>query len=69
MGAHLHFHVADTSATLASEGLPFVFRRVEHLGAYRSRAALLAGESWATSGSNDGARRLAHPAPFAVLQF
>jgi uncharacterized RDD family membrane protein YckC len=69
MGAHLHFHVADTIATLASEGLPFVFRRVEHLGAYRSRAALLAGESWATSGSNDGARRLAHPAPFAVLQF
>jgi hypothetical protein len=70
MGAHLHFHVADTSATLASEGLPFVFRRVEHRGAYRSRAALLAGESWATiSGANGIVRRFAHPNPLAVLQF
>jgi hypothetical protein len=64
MGAHLHFHVADTSATLASEGLPFVFRRVEHRGAYRSLAALLAGESWAaTSGANGNVRRFAHPTP------
>jgi hypothetical protein len=70
MGAHLHFHVADTSATLASEGLPFVFRSVEHRGAYRSRAALLAGESWATiSGANGIVRRFAHPNPLAVLQF
>lgn len=70
IGAHLHFHVADTSSPLASEGLPFVFRSVEHRGAYRSLEALLAGEAWVeTSEANGRVRRSAHPAPLSVLEF
>ena len=69
-GPHLHFHVADANATLAAEGLPFVFRRFEHLGAYRSLAALAAGERWTPSPpAQPRVRRLQHPAPVAVIRF
>ena len=33
-GPHLHFHVADASDELAAEGLPYVFRNFDVVGAY-----------------------------------
>ena len=69
-GPHLHFHVADANATLAAEGLPFVFRRFEHLGAYRSLEALLAGEPWIPApATTPRIRQLQHPAPVGVIDF
>ena len=37
-GPHLHFHVADTSATLAAEGLPYVFTTFDVVGTLDSIA-------------------------------
>jgi murein DD-endopeptidase MepM/ murein hydrolase activator NlpD len=70
IGPHLHFHVADTSATLGAEGVPFVFRDFELLGAFASTDALGAGERWqpaAPSPSNP--RRQERPGPNAVVRF
>ena len=70
IGPHLHFHVADANAALAAEGLPFVIRRFEHLGAYQSLDALRDREPWAPAApGRAGARRLEHPAPVAVRAF
>ena len=46
IGPHLHFHVADANATLAAEGMPFVFRNFTMLGEFASIGALQGGESW-----------------------
>ncbi len=70
IGPHLHFHVADADAALAAEGLPFVIRRFEHLGAYQSLDALRDRESWAPAApGRAGVRRLEHPASVAVVRF
>ena len=70
VGPHLHFHVADANATLAAEGHPFVFRRFQHLGAYRSLEALVAGEPWIPAPAGEsGVRQQQHPAPVSVVQF
>lgn len=39
-GPHLHFHVADASATLAAEGLPFVLSGFEMQGMFASMEAV-----------------------------
>ena len=70
IGPHLHFHVADTNAALAAEGLPFVLRRFEHLGAYESLDALRDSEPWTRAPSGRaGTRHLEHPASIAVVRF
>ena len=45
-GPHLHFHVADRNSLLSAEGLPFVWRRFDQLGAFRSIEALATGDPW-----------------------
>jgi murein DD-endopeptidase len=70
IGPHLHFHVADTNSALAAEGLPFVLRRFEHLGAYPSLDALRDGQPWTRAASGRaGVRRMEHPASVAVVRF
>jgi murein DD-endopeptidase len=70
IGPHLHFHAADANATLAAEGIPFLFERFDHLGAYQSLDAVRAGEPWmpAVPGGS-GVRRREHPASIAVVRF
>ena len=70
VGPHLHFHIADANAALAAEGLPFVIRRFEHLGAYQSLDAVRDRESWAPAApGRAGVRHLEHPASVAVVRF
>jgi len=70
IGPHLHFHVTDANSTLAAEGMPFVFRQLEHLGAYESLDALLAGGPWTPpTVGGAGVRRLEHPESVAVVRF
>lgn len=45
MGPHLHFHVADSNASLDAEGLPFVLEHFDMLGAYDGFDAM-AGVGW-----------------------
>lgn len=69
-GPHLHFHVSDADATLAAEGVPFVFRGFEVLGAYDSIGAALAGSRWNEArGTGNGRRTLEMPGPNTVITF
>lgn len=68
IGPHLHFHVADAGDTLAAEGVPFVLRRFDALGAFPSLDAMLRGEPWTAVGPGS-ARRGQHPGPVAVVAF
>lgn len=45
-GPHLHFHVADASNELAAEGLPYVFRNFDVVGAYDRIDAFETGQRW-----------------------
>jgi hypothetical protein len=69
IGPHLHFHVADANSTLGAEGLPFVFRRFDHLGAFASIDALRKGEKWAPGASGGTARTRERPAANSVVRF
>jgi murein DD-endopeptidase len=70
IGPHLHFHVGDTRSPLAAEGLPFVFERFDHLGAFSSIESLLGGERWiANPEGNVNARTRERPAANAVVHF
>jgi len=69
-GPHLHFHVADTNSTLGAEGLPWVMREFEVLGAYDSIDAAVKGQRWEESEpGTGGARANELPAPNVVVQF
>jgi murein DD-endopeptidase len=68
IGPHLHFHVSDASATLAAEGMPFVFRQFTQVGRFDSLTALTSGAKWLPAGSAD-IRRLERPDPVTVLHF
>lgn len=69
-GPHLHFHVSDANATLAAEGLPYVFRSFDVVGAFDSIAAYGAGERWQpVAGATGGRRNHELPAPNAVVMF
>ena len=46
-GPHLHFHVSDANSALGAEGLPYVFKSFEVLGAFESIQALVSGNAWA----------------------
>ena len=68
IGPHLHFHVADANATLAAEGMPFVFRQFTTLGEFASITALTSGERWVPGELARTAFR-ARPTPNAVISF
>ena len=68
IGPHLHFHVADAGATLAAEGVPFVFRQFAQAGRFASLAALTSGEKWLPA-SAAGTHRAERPDPVAVIHF
>jgi len=67
MGPHLHFHVSDANSPLGAEGLPFVISAFEHLGAFASIDALVAGSTWVSAAQ--GVRRREHPAANSVIRF
>jgi hypothetical protein len=45
-GPHLHFHVSDANSPLGAEGLPYVFKSFDVLGAFESIEALVSGKPW-----------------------
>jgi murein DD-endopeptidase len=68
IGPHLHFHLADAAATLAAEGVPFVFRQFADIGKFASLQALSSAEPWLPSGSAR-THRAQRPDPVSVIQF
>jgi murein DD-endopeptidase len=68
IGPHLHFHVSDASATLAAEGVPFVFRQFTQVGRYASLDAVIKGEQWLPAG-NAVIRHQERPDPVSVIHF
>jgi murein DD-endopeptidase MepM/ murein hydrolase activator NlpD len=70
IGPHLHFHVSDANSPLAAEGLPFVFKRFDQLGAFPSIEALISGERWlAAPDGQVNVRRLERPGANSVIRF
>jgi murein DD-endopeptidase MepM/ murein hydrolase activator NlpD len=70
VGPHLHFHVADANSPLGAEGLPFVFKAFEQLGAFASIQAFADGQAWrANPGGQASTRRLERPAAMSVVRF
>jgi murein DD-endopeptidase len=69
-GPHLHFHVADANATLAAEGLPYVFKRFTVVGAFESIGAYASGQRWKSVAREvGGERKMELPAPNVVVMF
>ena len=69
-GPHLHFHVADASNELAAEGLPYVFRNFDVVGAYDTIDAFETGKRWnPPSPIAAGKRSLELPAANTVVFF
>jgi hypothetical protein len=67
-GPHLHFHVSDANSSLGAEGLPFVFRSFEALGAFESIGALASGK-WVPAAAGASTRRMEMPLQQTVLRF
>lgn len=67
-GAHLHFHVSDANSPLGAEGLPFVFRSFDALGAFESIGALASGK-WVPASAGMTTRRMEMPFQQTVLRF
>jgi Peptidase family M23 len=67
-GPHLHFHVSDANSPLASEGLPFMFRRFEVLGELNPDQAFGNGQPWRASGTRTR-REMEMPAANSVVRF
>jgi hypothetical protein len=69
-GPHLHFHVADARNELAAEGLPYVFRNFEVVGAYDGMEKFTTGERWQPpSLAAAGRRNMELPAANTVVYF
>lgn len=66
-GPHLHFHVSDTNAPLAAEGLPYSLERFVVLGAYTSLGDFSEGKPWKTLVTPAGGKGF--PAPLTVVDF
>jgi murein DD-endopeptidase len=66
-GPHLHFHVADANSLLGAEGVPFVFERFEHLGAFTSIEAPGQGQRYVDA--RPALEQNARPSPNAVVRF
>jgi murein DD-endopeptidase len=56
-GPHLHFHVGDAHNELAAEGLPYVFRNFEVVGAFEGIDSFKSGERWQPPSPAAGGRR------------
>lgn len=70
IGPHLHFHVSDASSPIAAEGLPFVFKRFDQLGAFSSIEALVSGERWLEDGDGrTNVRIRERPGANSVIRF
>jgi murein DD-endopeptidase len=69
-GPHLHFHVGDAQSELASEGVPYVFRNFEVVGAFETIGAFASGEPWKTAPPGSGGMRKGElPAANTVVIF
>jgi len=69
-GPHLHFHLGDAQSELAGEGVPYVFRSFEVVGAFESIGAFASGERWKPAPSGAGALRKGElPAANTVVNF
>jgi murein DD-endopeptidase MepM/ murein hydrolase activator NlpD len=69
-GPHLHFHVGDAQAELASEGVPYVFRGFEVVGAFETIGAFASGGLWKTAPPGAGGIRKGElPAANTVVIF
>lgn len=69
-GPHLHFHIADARSELAAEGLPYVFRNFEVVGAYEAIDAFTTGEHWKLpSPAAAGKRSMELPGANTVIFF
>jgi len=69
-GPHLHFHVADANAALGAEGVPWVLRDFEVVGAFETIQAFSAGGRWRPLPAPvSGTRRMELPAPNVVVTF
>jgi peptidase M23-like protein len=69
-GPHLHFHVADARTELAAEGLPYVFRNFEVIGAYERIDGFETGERWQPpSPAAAGKRSMELPDANTVIMF
>jgi murein DD-endopeptidase len=70
IGPHLHFHVSNAKSTLGAEGLPFVFTRFEHHGAFESIDALIRGDTWrANPDGRPSVREMEYPGANWVVWF
>ncbi|GFE78779.1 peptidase M23 [Steroidobacter agaridevorans] len=68
-GPHLHFHVADAASELSAEGIPYVFRNFEVLGAYEDIEGFTTGERWKSFPAATGKRGMELPAANTVIVF
>lgn len=68
IGPHLHFHVADTNALLAAEGVPFAFDQFTVFGEFASINALTRGEQWQPS-QLARTSKTTRPSPNVVMSF
>jgi Peptidase family M23 len=69
-GPHLHFHVGDAQSELTGEGVPYVFRSFEVVGAFETIGAFASGERWNPAPPGAGALRKGElPAANTVVIF
>ena len=67
---HLHFHISDANSPLGSEGVPYVFKGFEVLGAVESSEMLDRNEQWKPQRDASASRRkLELPLANTVLRF
>ncbi len=67
-GPHLHFHLSDANASLAAEGLPYVFDRFDALGTF-AFPATPGGAPTMVPVSGPAARRRELPGPNTIVRF
>ena len=69
-GPHLHFHVGDARSELAAEGLPYVFRNFEVVGAFEGIDTFKSGQRWQQpSPAAAGRRSMELPGANTVVVF
>jgi hypothetical protein len=69
-GPHLHFHVSDANASLAAEGLPYVFDNFEAVAEFPKMEDVATGVApQPLSKGSDGKRHGELPAPNTVVSF
>lgn len=69
-GPHLHFHVADASDELAAEGLPYVFKQFNVVGAFADIGAFTKDQMWTPAPpAAAGPRSRELPAANVVVNF